>query len=124
MDGAMVALAPDGRGFDPVGPMHGRIFFEEIFLVDSFGIALHGERSSGEMRHQIGRNADVIIRHLSLGEPGSGIDDLVKIRELKLAALHFDDGGSGHGGLTMESRASPPGWTGETPVPQPSRIVV
>src|SRR5258708_7941194 len=70
---------------------------EEIFLVDSFGIALHGERSSGEMRHQIGRNADVIIRHLSLGEPGSGIEDLVKIRELKLAALHFDDGGSRHG---------------------------
>ncbi len=50
------------------------------------------------MRHQIRRNADVVIDDLSLGEAGGGIEDLVKVRETELAALDFDDGGSGHGG--------------------------
>src|SRR5260221_8718786 len=78
--------------------MHGGVFFEEEFLLHAPGIALHGERPSGEMRHQIRRNADVVIDDLSLGEAGGGIEDLVKVRETELAALDFDDGGSGHGG--------------------------
>src|SRR5258708_31247584 len=98
VNGSFVALAPHGRGLHPVRAMHGRVFFEEVFLFYASGIALHGERPSGEMRHQIRRNGDVIIDDLSLGEPGGGIEDLVKVRETELAALHFDDGGSGHGG--------------------------
>ncbi len=47
----------------------------------------------GEMRHQHGRNADVEIHHLPLGETGGGIEDLLQIRELEFAALDFDDGG-------------------------------
>src|SRR5437660_10060098 len=124
VDSSFVTLAPHGRGFDPVRAVHRGVFFEEILLLHASGITLHGQRPSGEMRHQIGRDADVIIHHLPLGERGGGIEDLVKIRETKLAALYFDDGGSGHGSLAMESRASPPGWTGETPVPPPSCIVV
>src|SRR6202521_2027331 len=124
INGSFVPLAPYGRGLQPVGPMHGSILFEEIFMVHAFGITLHGERASGEMRHQHGGNADIIVHHLSLGEPRGGIEDLVKVRETKLTALHFDDGGSGHVSVTMENRASPPGWTGETPVPPPSCIAV
>ncbi len=124
INGSFVPLAPDGRGLYPVGAMLGGIFFEEIFLVHAPWITFHGERPSGEMRHQHGCDADVIIHHLPLGERGRGIEDLVKIRETKLAALHFDDGRSGHGSLAMESRASQPGWTGETPVPPPSCIAV
>src|ERR1700737_1474198 len=81
VNGSLVALAPDGRGLHPVGAMLGGILFEKIFLVDSPGIALHGERPSGEMRQQIGRYADVIIDDLSLGKPGGWIEDLVKVRE-------------------------------------------
>ncbi len=96
VDSSFVTLAPHGRGLYPVRAMHGGVFFEEIFLVRAPGITFHGERPSGEMRHQHGCDADVIIHHLPLGERGGGIEDLVKIRETKLAALHFDDGGSGH----------------------------
>src|ERR1019366_429589 len=104
IDGAVVALAPDGRGLHPVRAMHGSVLFEEIFLVYSFRIALHGERPSGEMRHQHGRNADVEIHHLPLGETGGRIEDLVQIRELEFAALDFDDGGCGHGVLRATGR--------------------
>ena len=98
VDGAVVALAPDGRGLHPVGAMHGRVLLEEKFLVSRrLGIALHGERTSREVRHQHRRDADVVVHHLPFGETGGGIEDLVQIRELELAALHFDDGGSGHG---------------------------
>ena len=55
------------------------------------------ERPSREMRHQHGRNANVEIQHLPFGKPGGGIENLLKIRELKPAALHFDDGRRGHG---------------------------
>src|SRR6266481_5910291 len=96
INGSFVTLAPYGCGLHPVRPMHGGVFFKEIFLIDSPGIALHGQWSSGEMWHQIGRNADVIIHHLPLGKPVGGIEDLVKVRETELAALHVDDGGSGH----------------------------
>ncbi len=98
VNGSFVTLAPHGRGLHPVRAMHGGVFFEEEFLLHAPGIALHGERPSGEMRHQIRRNADVVIDDLSLGEAGGGIEDLVKVRETELAALDFDDGGSGHGG--------------------------
>ncbi len=77
--------------------MHGRVLFEEIFLVNSLGIALHGERPSRQMRQQRGRNAGVEIHHLTFGETGGRIEDFFEIRELELAALHFDDGGSRHG---------------------------
>src|ERR1700693_346707 len=96
INGSLVPLAPYGRGLHPVGAVHGGVFFEEIFLFHAAGITLHGQWPSGEMRHQHGRDADVIIHHLPLGEPGSGIEDLVKVRETKLAALHFDDGRGGH----------------------------
>ena len=85
--------------------MHGRVLFEEIFpiVAYAFRIALHGERPTGEMRHQHGRNADIEIHHLPLGETGGGIEDLVQIRELEFAALDFDDGGCGHGAATTSN---------------------
>src|SRR4030081_504563 len=86
VNGSLVPLAPDGRGLHPVGAMHGSVFFEEIFLLHASGITLHSQWPSGEMRHQYGRDADVIIDHLSFGESAGGIEDLVKIRETKLAA--------------------------------------
>jgi len=84
--------------------MHGRVLFEEIFLVHPFRIALHGERPAGKMRHQHGRNSDVEIHHLPLGEIGGGIKDLVQIRELEFAALDLDDGRCGHGVPTTSKR--------------------
>jgi len=76
--------------------MHGRVLLEEIFVVHAFWIALHGQRTSGKMRHQHGRYADAIVDHLALSEAGAGIENLVEIRKLQLAAVHFDDGRSGH----------------------------
>src|SRR6202158_604830 len=110
INGSLVTLAPHGRGLHPVRAVHGGVLFEEIFLVHASGITLHGERPSGEMRHQHGRNADVIIHDLALSEPGGGIEDLVKVRETKLAALHFDDGGSGHEWSLVVSRWSIAGF--------------
>src|SRR5208282_1457527 len=106
IDGAVVALAPHGRGFYPVRPMHGRVLFEEIFMIHTFGVALHGERPTSEMWHKDGRNADVEIHDLPFGETGGGVENLVKICELELAALHFDDGGRGHRTEIAERGAS------------------
>src|ERR1700691_3340292 len=92
----MVALAPDGRGLHPVGLMHGRVLFEEVVVIDAFGIALHGERPSGKMGQKRGCDPGAVIDDLSFGETGGGIEDLVEIRELELAAFDVDDGGSGH----------------------------
>src|ERR1022692_3682542 len=79
IDGATVAIAPDGSGLYPIGPMHGRILFEEIFLIVAYtsGIALHSEWPSGEVRHQRGRDADVEIHYLPFGKTGGGIENLV-----------------------------------------------
>src|SRR5450755_1211751 len=96
MDGATVALAPDRRRLYPVGTVHGRILLKKIFVVHTFRIALHGERPTRQMGQQHGRYANVEINHLSFCETGGGVEDLFKICELELAALHFDDGGSGH----------------------------
>ena len=72
------------------------ILLEEVSMVHPFGLALHGEWTSGEMRNQHGRDAHVIINHLALGKAGRGIEDLLQVRELQLAALDFDDGWCRH----------------------------
>ncbi len=97
IDGAVIAVAPDGSRLHPLRAMHRRVFFKEILMVHTFGIPLHGQRMSREMRHQYRRNADVIVDHLTLGEAGGGIENLVQVGKIELTAFDFDDGGSGHG---------------------------
>jgi hypothetical protein len=41
--------------------------------------------------------------HLPFGKTRGGIEDLVQICELELAAFDFDDGGSGHGVVSAAS---------------------
>jgi len=75
--GALVALAPDGGGLDPVGTMLGSVLLEEKFLVHAAGIALHGERAAFEVRDEDGRDADGVVDDLSFGEAGGGVEDFV-----------------------------------------------
>src|SRR6267142_5218468 len=94
--GALVALAPDGCGLHPIGTMLGRALLKKILVIHAFGIALHGQRTSGEMWQQDRCDADVVVDYLALGEAGGGIEDFVEVRELELAAFNFDDAwGSG-----------------------------
>ena len=44
-----------------------------------------------QMRQQDGRDANVIVDHLSLGESGFGIEHLVEVRQLKVFAFHVND---------------------------------
>src|SRR5271167_1789082 len=74
---ALVAFAPDRRRLYPVRTMFSRVLFEEVFFVHAFGIAFQSERTSRKMRQQGRRDAGVVIDHLSLGEPGGRVKNLV-----------------------------------------------
>src|SRR4051812_48653646 len=49
-------------------------------LIDTVRVTLHCERAISQMRKQHRRDADVIIDHLPLGEPGFRVKDLVQVR--------------------------------------------
>src|SRR6266478_5343729 len=76
--------------------MHGRVLLEEVRMVHAFRITFHRERTSSEVRQQRRRDVHVIVNHLALGRAGSGIEDLIQIRELQLAAFNFNDGWGWH----------------------------
>ena len=82
VDIALIPMAPDGRSFHPIRPVHGRILLEEEFGVYSLWITLHGEWASCQMRQQRWRNPHVIIDHLALGESCRWIQYFVQIGEL------------------------------------------
>ncbi len=67
----------------PLRPMSRTIFFVKKFRFDAIRIALHGQRPILQMRQQHGRDPDVIIDHLALGEADLRIKDLVEIRNRK-----------------------------------------
>src|SRR5262244_1078049 len=60
-------------------------------LVYAFGIALEGERASGEMRQEHRRNAHKIINDLALGETNLGVENFIQIGKLDLTAFNFDE---------------------------------
>ena len=96
VDRAPVALAPDGRGLHPVGPVRGGVLLEEILAVHAVGITLQGERTPLQMRNQHRPDAGVVVNDLPLGEAGCGIQDLVQIGQLQLPALNFNHRCSAH----------------------------
>ena len=90
MDGAMVSLAPDRSSLHPVRPMLRRILLVEKFFVHAVGIALAGERASGQMRQHRRRNTHVVVDHLLLGKSRRRIQNLFQIRQLELLALNLN----------------------------------
>src|SRR5580704_7707420 len=88
---ALVAFAPDRRSLYPVRTMFSRVLFEEVFFVHAFGIALQSEWTSRKMRQQDRRDAGVVIDHLSLGEPGCGVKNLVQVSQTQMFAVDLND---------------------------------
>src|SRR5205085_1321694 len=73
----------------PFRPMRWTILFVEEFLIYSIWITLHRERSVAQMRQKHGRNSDVIVDHLPLGEVDLRIKNFVQVRDRE--CFSFDD---------------------------------
>lgn len=65
---SMIAFAPDGGGWDPLGTVAGTVLLIEKHIADAVWIALKCQRPSGKMRNKDRRDADVIVDDLSLCE--------------------------------------------------------
>ncbi len=87
---AVVAFTPDGSGLHPIRAVLGGVLFKEELAVHAIGIAFQRQRASCKMGDEDGRDAGVVVNHLSLGKSGRGIQDLIQIRQLQLPALNFN----------------------------------
>jgi len=65
---------------------------EEKFAVDAVGIALHHHGAIVEMRKEPGRDLEVVLEEVALGEAQSRPEDFVEIGEMDVAAVDLDGG--------------------------------
>ena len=61
------------------GACTGTCFSKKLGTVDAVGEALHGQGPVAEVGHHDRGHPQVVVEHLSLGEPASGIEDLLEI---------------------------------------------
>jgi hypothetical protein len=74
----------------PLRAVRGTLLLVEVPALDAVGIALEGERAVAQVRQHRGRDAGVVVDHLTLGEPHRGIHHLVQVRQREPPALDVD----------------------------------
>jgi hypothetical protein len=108
VDLALVLARVHASRPDPVGPVAGALLLVEELTVDAVRIALERQVAAAQVRQQDGRDPRVVLDHLTLGETGRGIEDLVQVREREPAALDLDLHALGrrHSGDRTDGRGS------------------
>src|SRR5436190_504521 len=76
LDRARVVAAPDRRRRHPVGTVARALLLVEMAAVDAVGVALQRQGAAAQVRQHGGRDPRVVVDHLTLREPGLGIEDL------------------------------------------------
>src|SRR5205085_1127399 len=85
----VVAPAPHRRHVHPLGPVRRALLLVEVARFGAVGVALQREGPVAQVRQERGRDAGVVVDDRALGEP-VGIQHLVEVAELELAALDRD----------------------------------
>jgi hypothetical protein len=82
------------HGAHPLRAVVGTLLLVEVRAVDALGVALEREGPVPQVRQEHRGDPGVVVDHLTLGEPGLGIQDLFQVGELEPPAVDVDDGGA------------------------------
>lgn len=91
VDVPLVAMTPDGYRLNPLGPMLGGILLEKKFFVDAAWIAFECEWTVFQVGNQHRRNPRVVVDDLPFRNARGRIQHLIKVGQLEVAAINFDD---------------------------------
>jgi len=72
-------------------PVRSAVLVERL-CVDAVGVALHHQRTIGDDREEVRRDADVVAEQVALGQLQRGPEDLAEVRHLEpVAAGELED---------------------------------
>src|ERR1700690_3665188 len=91
VDVTLIALAPDGHSFHPLGPVLGGVLLKKELLINAARVAFEGQRIVGKVGQKHGSDARVVVNDLPFSKAGRGVENLVKVRQAEAFALDFDD---------------------------------
>jgi hypothetical protein len=97
LDAAASITRPE-RHRHPVRAVRRAALLEEPVVIGAIGVAAERDASSGEVRDDRGRDAQVVVDDFGLREAG-GVQDLVEVRQADASALDVGLDRSGHRSL-------------------------